>query len=100
MRSLNKAFTIQIDGLLSMRPKLKAAKSGLVTGKLALVRLGIGKQFENLQPLCLCLRLRFGRGRSPKVVHGLRQWLVDTIGEHGLERRSRRRRWRQAFVGS
>ena len=39
-------------------------------------------------------------GRSPEVVHGLRQGLADPICEHRLERWPRSRRWRELFAGA
>lgn len=81
-----------------MRPALGSDQSGFAAQKLALVRLGIGKQIEGLHTLRR--RWRSGGGRSPEVIHSLRQGLINTIAEHRLKRRSRGRRRRQLLTGA
>ncbi len=46
---LNKAFTIEIDGLLNMRAALGAAKSRFVTERLALVRPAVCEKIKHIE---------------------------------------------------
>ena len=82
-RRLNKAFTIEIDVLLSMTGQAPLNQA-LPPRSLR----SFGRMSVNRSKDCTGGAGRTVGGRTPQIVHGLRQRLIDPVGEHRLEGRS------------